>query len=159
MTGRPTRSSGLLVSSPREQLSNSQYDKEACATFGVLFIRSWHDLTSTVGGFIHDNRDDITVVSTMAVAIFTGTLWWVTWGMVRIAKEQRGDLLRSVEASEIAAREAQALAELARQEFISTHWPLLIIRSIQARIMNSEESMIVRFRMINKGETFATGIE
>jgi hypothetical protein len=48
----------------------------------------------------HQNRDDINALSTVAIALFTGTLWWVTWNMVGIARREREDFLRSVEAAE-----------------------------------------------------------
>jgi hypothetical protein len=53
----------------------------------------------------------ITALAGIVVAFFTGTLWWVTYGMVRIAKDQRVDTLRAVEASESAALAAQSAAE------------------------------------------------
>jgi hypothetical protein len=57
----------------------------------------------------------VTALAGVVVAVFTGTLWWVTWGMVRLAKEQRTDTLRAVTASEAAAIAAQAAADATRK--------------------------------------------
>jgi hypothetical protein len=78
-----------------------------------LFARSAYDFRTAIGSFVERNRDDITAISTLVVAVFTGTLWWVTWGMVKITKEQRVDLLRSVNAAESAAGAANLSASAA----------------------------------------------
>ena len=41
---------------------------------------------------IRENGEAVTAISTIAIAGFTGTLWWVTWGMVRIARDQQSDI-------------------------------------------------------------------
>lgn len=59
------------------------------------------------------NDGAIAGLSGVAVAIFTGTLWWVTWSMVQIAQEQRADTLRAIKATEDNAVAAQKSAEAA----------------------------------------------
>jgi hypothetical protein len=108
---------------PNEQTTQDYATPENCASLGVLFARSADDFRSATGEFIDRNRDDITAVSTLVVAVFTGTLWWVTWGMVRIAGDQRADALRSIKASEEAARAAESAAKTASEQFEMSHRP------------------------------------
>jgi hypothetical protein len=128
---------------PYEQQTNNQTSTERCTTFDIRFARSADDLWGTIGGFIHRNRDDITAISTLIIAIFTGTLWWVTGGMVSIAKDQRLDMLRSIKVSEDAAEAAKIAAEASRIQsetsqltLIATFRPRLVIRRIS---LDSEE--------------------
>jgi hypothetical protein len=72
------------------------------------------------GRLIDNNRDDIAAASTLAVAFFTGTLWWVTWGMVHIARDQRADTVRSIEAAERAANAAEKTANVTAGALIHT---------------------------------------
>lgn len=88
---------------------------ENCAALDVLVAISVHDLWLGTGRFIHRNRDDINAVSTLAIAVFTFTLWWVNQGMIRIAREQRADTLRAVKAAEDAAEAAGEQVRIARQ--------------------------------------------
>ena len=53
------------------------------------------------------NDGAITALSGVAVAFFTFTLWWVTWGMVR-----RGDLARSIAAAEKSADAAGVIRRM-----------------------------------------------
>lgn len=56
----------------------------------------------------------IAALSGVAVAIFTATLWWVTWGMVGLAREQRIDLLKSIDAAVRSAEAAEKAAHVER---------------------------------------------
>jgi hypothetical protein len=103
---------------------------ENCASLTVLFLRSWHDLIVGTGSFIDRNRDDITAISALVVAIFTGTLWWVTWGMVRIAKDQRTDALRSIKAAETAALAAEKSAMVAETSLRHLERPYIFVRHL-----------------------------
>jgi hypothetical protein len=81
-------------------------------------------------------------LSGVAVAGFTGTLWWATGKMGRIAADQRSDTLRQL--------------DLMREDFISTHRPKLIIRGPQ--LMNASEDDLTRihFEIVNIGASDAT---
>jgi hypothetical protein len=87
-----------------KQKAQGQTAQNNCAPIDVLLVRSWTDLRRGIGRNVRHYRDDIIALSTLIVAVFTGTLWWVTYGMVRIAKEQRGDTLLAIEAANEANR-------------------------------------------------------
>jgi hypothetical protein len=65
-------------------------------------------------GFVAANKNNgaLTALAGIVVAIFTGTLWWATRGMLRIADKQRADMLKAIKAGEIAARAAERSAEV-----------------------------------------------
>lgn len=96
-----------------EQDAQSQSSQDNCAALPILFLRSWNDLTDGIGGFIHRNRDDITAASTAVIAIFTCTLWWVTWRMVRLAEGQQSDMRESLRIAGISADATKSLADAA----------------------------------------------
>jgi hypothetical protein len=39
--------------------------------------------TQCLGVFLYDNREAVTAIATTVIAIFTLTLWWSTWGLLR----------------------------------------------------------------------------
>lgn len=65
-----------------------------------------------IGKFLDEHNGAITALSGIAVAVFTGTLWWVTKGMAKLAEREREDTVRSIEAAERSA--AAALTALPR---------------------------------------------
>ena len=69
------------------------------------------DLWRGSGGFIHRNRDDINAVSTLAIAIFTFTLWWVNRGMMRVARDQHAEMEKTTVAAQTADEAAKRLAD------------------------------------------------
>ena len=87
-----------------------------------VFVRA--ELNSVcVGHVTNVYQAPITALSGLVVAMFTGTLWWVT--------------RRAVRATEIAADAARKGIELARIEFISSHRPRLAIRNV---VLTQDES-------------------
>jgi hypothetical protein len=97
---------------PYEGDNTSKTNQEYCAPLGVLVLLSLRDLRVAVGAFLRGHKEETDALSTIAIAVFTGTLWWVTLGMVRITKEQRIDMLRSVKATEDSAMAAQKTVDL-----------------------------------------------
>jgi hypothetical protein len=95
---------------------NDDYSQHAAQKEVTLLIEaiSWARARSACG-FVaaNENTGALTGLSGIAVALFTGTLWWVTRNMVRIADIQRTDTLRAVAASEKAA-EASVGVEIPR---------------------------------------------
>jgi hypothetical protein len=61
------------------------------------------------GHVLYEYRDAITAVSTAFIALFTLTLWLSTWGLLRATNQS---------------------IRLARDEFISTHRPLLKVKFV-----------------------------
>lgn len=110
-----------------EQQTTDRAPQGNCATFDVLVLQSWNDLSRAIGGVIDQNRDDITAVSTLVVALFTVSLWYVTWRMVRIAQLQRIDMVRAIEASEVVAQAAEKSAEAA----LGVEIPRLAVQNIE----------------------------
>jgi len=117
----------MLHCPPNEYQNDGQTEPENCAPLYILGIRSVSDLWTGTGEFIERNREDINALSTVAIAVFTGTLWFVTWGMVRIAKDQRTDTLRAIAASARAAAAAEQSAEAA----IGVELPRILIHDIR----------------------------
>jgi hypothetical protein len=131
-----------LITSVCPHLERNQHNRAApenCASPDVLVVRSIRDLWLGTGAVIHGNRDDINALSTIAIAIFTCTLWWVTWGMVRIAKEQRADVLRSIKASEITANAAMKSADVAERALMGLERPMMFIQISPAPVKWSIE--------------------
>lgn len=78
------------------------FEKEQCATYDVMLVFFWK-----IGKFLDEHNGAISAISGLIVAGFTGTLWWVTWGLVRVANDQRIDSLRSIDAAVRAAIAAE----------------------------------------------------
>lgn len=72
---------------------------------------------------VNENTGAVSAIASIIVAFFTGTLWWVTWGMVRIARDQRADMLRSINAAEKAAKAARKSAKVAEQTLVEHERP------------------------------------
>lgn len=51
-----------------------------CAAFDRFIIRPIGDGLRYIGLVAHDFWDDLVAWATLAITVFTGTLWWVTWG-------------------------------------------------------------------------------
>jgi len=56
------------------------------------------------------------------------------------------------------AKAALASAQLAQQEFASTHRPKLFIRNIQPRVLGADQKIVIRFTIFNRGEIAANKI-
>ena len=76
-----------------------------------------------------------TVVATIAIAAFTGTLWWSTHKLWKAGERQ---------------------FKLTRDEFISTHRPKLIVRQFVLDRPMPNQVVKINFSIINVGDTEAT---
>jgi hypothetical protein len=141
---------------PDERQANTQSHQEGCASFDVLFARSMADLQAGIGDFIHQNRDDIIAVSTLVVAIFTGTLWWVTWGMVRIAKDQQIDTKLALEvakqSADAATKSANAVLGVELPRFTVSR---IYLNKIEEDIRVAIQDGFPIFYFVNEGRTSA----
>jgi hypothetical protein len=63
-----------------------------CAAFHRFITAPVADALVWVGDAIEDHHDAIIALGTLVIAGFTGTLWWVTWGMIGIAEQQRTEM-------------------------------------------------------------------
>ena len=101
---------GIHMQSPLVELDcpsdkNALYaypEPKECAPPHILVTSSMSDLWQEATA--HEN--DLNAISTLFIALFTGTLWWVTWGMVRIARDQSEDFQASISAAKQAAEAA-----------------------------------------------------
>jgi hypothetical protein len=93
---------------------------------------------------------------TLVIASFTGTLWWVTWGMVRIAREQRVDTVRAIEAAEQAN-------SISREHLIAGERPWVSVSlsaASTATVMpNHTLRLEIQFNFKNHGNSPALGIK
>lgn len=118
--------SALRCSTHEEQISD-RTRQDQCASFEILALRTWNDLSEEASGFVHRILDFITALSTLAIAYFTYTLWRANQDMVRVANMQRTDTIRAIEASEAAARAAERSAEAS----VGVEIPRLAVESIE----------------------------
>ncbi len=86
--------------------TNQYTEHERCAPHHLLYVVFWY-----VGYVI--NPTSVTAFATIAIAIFTYTLYQATRGLVDAALIQSADMKRSIAAGEIAANAAKAAAEAA----------------------------------------------
>lgn len=82
------------------------------------------------GHVVFEYRDAATALATVFIALFTFTLWQSTKGMMAAT---------------------QKAVDLARQEFIATHRPRLIVRYIQGPFHNDEGHRFVWITIVNTG--------
>ena len=98
---------------------------------------------------------------TIAHTVFTGFLWFATYRLAKDSKRTADRQAREMQASLRIAQEsadtAKASVTLAREGFISTHCPRLIVRRLI--IDYSLESSVIRYEIANIGGTQAKNIE
>jgi hypothetical protein len=104
-------------------------------------------------GFVatSENGEAVTAISTIAIAGFTCTLWWVTWGMVRIARDQRDDTLRLISA----AKQSADASLLALRPWVSCE--VRIIGDL-AYLLDGNPYITIRFILTNHGRSPAMGV-
>jgi hypothetical protein len=106
--------------------SNQQYD---CAANHIILV-----LVRKTGELFTD-WTFVTTLATIVMAGFTGTLWWSTKGLL------------------IATNES---IKLAREEFISTHRPKIIVWQVSfSGSPKTEKPINITFRYVNEGESVA----
>jgi hypothetical protein len=80
----------------------------------------------------YEYRDFVTAAATVFIALFTFTLWWSTRGMLQATNET---------------------IRLARDEFISTHRPKMIVRQFQLDPFKPDTVLSSSCSVINVGST------
>jgi len=95
-----------------------------------------------VGLWINENKDAITAISTLLIAIFTFTLWRSTEKLWKATK---------------------ATIDLTRQEFLAEHRPRLIVRGVSINdvmgVGGARDLLAAEYTIANVGDTAATIIE
>jgi hypothetical protein len=115
-----------------------------CAAFDRFVPSPLGSFLASVSNFIHAYRNDLTAWATLAVAAFTGTLWWSTNRLWISAEHQLAELRES--------------SELARKEFISTHRPKIIVRDIELAELETGRMLACVLHCVNVGDTEAEGM-
>jgi hypothetical protein len=101
----------------------AQQQQEGLPNFLVPIVRRAVLITKCIGTFVDINQAAITAGATLAIAIFTGTLWFVT-------------------------RES---IDLARKDFVATHRPRVIVRFIQGPFDDAESRQFIDVTIVNIG--------
>jgi hypothetical protein len=92
------------------------------------FFQKTDTLFTCEGVALDSNAALLTALATIIMAVFTGTLWFVTYEAVRIANA----------------------------EFISTHRPKLLVRRLRIDTPILGETVVIKFDLVNIGDTKAT---
>jgi hypothetical protein len=115
---------------PRQKYSAEKY----CTAFSGPFIGDIWRIFVWVGHFLHDYDKEIVALFTAILTLSTIALWWSTRKLWRAGNEQ---------------------FELARQEFIATHRPRIIVRFIQGPFQEDDRRFIF-ITFVNIGDSEAT---
>lgn len=134
----------------------------------TILIKSF----DVIGSFIERHEKVITVLSTVAIAWFTATLWRATTGLQSAAERQISDMKKSLSLAEkqmelagMQAGIAEKQHELQRWQNFTTNRPRLIIRGISLDEGNGDcftqgsRSPSIQFNVANIGGSRATIIE
>ena len=115
-----------------------------------------------VDGWIERNKDPIDAISTLFVALFTGTLWFATRGMLNAAREQKLEMAKATEIAGTQVNLSATLADIAakqkeitRQQFFAEHRPIIIVRNMHMPIGVSDVTLTTRFFYYNRGASAA----
>lgn len=111
------------------------------------------------------NYEEILAWSTVALALFTALLFFVTAKLWRatlaLGKEakvtsdrQAREMQESLTVAQSNAKTMEASVELARREFLATHRPKIILRDATS-VQDMGELIIVKYTLVNVGDTEA----
>lgn len=109
---------------------NEYTNAKECATYHIALTFFWQIIKAT-----NDYGSALTALATIAVACFTGTLWWAAAGQYDLLADQ---------------------IDLARAEFLATHRPKIRIKHVW--LMNEfwyDHPLKVRVVCVNHGATDA----
>ena len=142
--------------------SNSKTDYEQESTDGPVLSVLINALSS-FENFILEHETLLIVISTIAIAGFTGTLWRATTGLFRMAEKQAVDMEKSLKIADDSARAARESADAAVKATMPILFPLITDGS---RLLPAESTPIqsrhvptFRFTLENYGKTPAIIIE
>lgn len=100
--------------------------------------------------FLEAHEKLFIVLSTIAIAGFTFTLWRATDGLFVMARKQAEDMRQSLSIAKDSADAATESTKLSRADFASTHRPRLIVRRIYFR-----SDSAIAYEVANIGATGA----
>jgi hypothetical protein len=129
----------------QDKNTNTEATTENNPSFGTVSV-----YVGCSGEFIERHDGAITAISTIIIAAFTGTLWMATSGLLDSAVTQSRH-------TEIAAKAAQASAEVAKKNLAITTYPHVIISPIEPHEANEfQTAPRVHFGLTNSGNGAAT---
>lgn len=74
------------VTNKQNEAAQEQTEKDFPEFVGPLIIGA-RVRTGCLGLFLYENRDAVTAVATAFIALFTFTLWWSTWSLLKHGRE------------------------------------------------------------------------
>jgi hypothetical protein len=102
----------------------------------------------------HWATHDAVAVWTLLLCVVTGVLAYVTYGLYSATVKLAGDTKTASDAALLASTEA---TKLAREEFIATHRPKIMVQSFTISDQGAvDRNAIIDFWMANAGESAAT---
>ena len=109
-----------------------------CATYHIAVAWLWY-----IGEYGNEYGVFASAIATMAIAVFTGTLWRATTEQGRLTRQ-------SIEV-------ANKSIKLGREEFAATHRPKIFVQSITPKFLNDNSwEFQLGFSIVNGGDTDAT---
>jgi len=127
-----------------QQICNQAKDaaNENCAAYDVFLV-----IFRIIGKFLDDHDGAFTAIATVAVAIFTFTLWRAGEKQLTISKK-----LADIAGKQVSIQEAQT--EISRQQFLATHRPRIIMRNVY--MTDVAEQLAIHYTLVNTGGSDAT---
>jgi hypothetical protein len=121
----------------------------------ITFILVWFGPLPTEWKSV---KESIDALSTILIAVFTGTLWWATAGLKNFAQIQSQDMKEAILVTKKLARAAQKSADIAESSVRNFERPYVFLVNMKAHIMptetNPEQTAIVfEFNLQNHGRT------
>ncbi len=111
--------------------TNQYTDRENCTSHHPLYVALYY-----IGYAV--NPVTLGAAATVAIAVFTYTLYEATKGLVRAAEIQSADIKRSIVAAEIAAIASRKTAETAEKTLLMAHAPIFTIQEFGLRVPNDD---------------------
>jgi hypothetical protein len=128
-------SSRLQTCIEKQTAAEGEQTKENSPPFVLSLTNNAAICIRCTGHVLYEYRDVVTAVATVFIAAFTFTLWWSTKAMMKAT---------------------QSTVDLARQEFVATHRPRVILRYIQGPFYNDEGHQFIWLTFVNTGANDAT---
>jgi hypothetical protein len=111
--------------------TNQYTDHENCTPHHPLYVAFYY-----IGYAV--NPVTLGAAATVAIAVFTYTLYEATRGLVSAAEIQSADMKRSIIAAEIAANASKKSAETAEKTLLMAHAPIITIQEFGLRVPNDD---------------------
>src|SRR6516165_4026058 len=78
-----------------------------------FYTEAWRDQAIVALDWVEKHQESVNALSTILIAVFTGTLWWATAGLKNFAQIQSEDMKASIRVTQELAKAAQRSADVA----------------------------------------------